>query len=190
VPLLSRGALIGHVDATRDALPQRGPLHAISVDKVAGGTQVACAGLKAVTGQFGGPRRHGCIVVRATATEPNCGIGVGARINSAPECGYSLMVSPHYRVVNLARYVATTKHAHSDHLHEFEFHPSVARVGQPNEVELRCADSILQVFVNGQQIAACLDAAFGFGGFAWRLQSRTKLPTRAVIHSVSLYAVA
>jgi hypothetical protein len=53
-----------------------------------------------------------------------------------------------------------------------------------------CADSILQVFVNGEHIAACVDATFGFGWFGWRVEPTDVQAARAILHSVSLYAVA
>jgi hypothetical protein len=189
--MLSRGALVAHVDATKQELPRRGPLHAAAEKRVPNGVEITCGAAKAVTGEMGPPRRHGCIVVRATAIDPNASVGVAARRHAAPgACGYSLQVLPFYRVVDLERYAATTNAAYTSGICSYEFHASVAPLGQPNEVELRCADSILQVFVNGALVSACVDATFGFGGFGFRLESTTQQPARAIVHAVTLYAVA
>jgi hypothetical protein len=191
IPLLGRGDLVMHCDATQvGVLPKRGPVQA-NETKAPNGVLVTVPGMRAVTGELGARRRHGCIVIRVTALDPWSSVGVAARRHAAPgSCGYSLQVIPFYRVVNLSRFASTSKSAYIDPMHEYEFHPATMGLGAPNEIELRCADSILQIFVNGQQVGACLDATFGFGGFGWRVESTSTTPGRAVVHAVSLYGVA
>jgi hypothetical protein len=180
-----------HCDATKEALPRRTATGTVAEERTPHGVRVTTAGLKACTGELGPPRRHGCIVVRVSALDTNAAIGVVARRQTVPgACGYSLIITPYYRTVHLTRYAATTKVSNTTALHEFEFHTAVAPVGQPNEIELRCADSIFQIFVNGHQIGTCLDAALGFGGFGWRVESNTKDAARAMIHATTLFAVS
>jgi hypothetical protein len=164
---------------------------AIAITRSNEGTCVTVAARKAVNGQMGQRRRHGCIVADVAALDPNAGIGVSARQQEESATGgYSLLVVPYFRSVNLARVVASTTHVYSTPLHAYEFQRCVRPVGQPNEIELRCADSILQVFVNGHQVAACVDATFGFGGFCWRLQSLNDKPARSLVRSAAVYDVA
>lgn len=191
IPLLNRGRLIAHIDATRDVLPRKIEIPPGSEIRGPQGVQITVGPAKAFNGEVALPRRHGCIVVRATAVDPNAGVGVVARRHAQPgACGYALIAVPFYRVIDYTRYVATSVTGYTDDLKRFEFHPGVAPLGQPNEIELRCADSIHQIFINGHHVGACIDATFGFGGFGWRLESMDTRPARAIFHSVSLYTVA
>ena len=191
VPFLGRGKLIARCDAALEELPRRGPLGALDVTRTPQGAQVTVGGRKAVNGQLGPRRRHGCIVVDAMTLDGNAAIGAAARQQELGAAGgYAMLVVPHFRSVNLAVVVSSPKHVYSKPLHAFEYQSQVRPSGQPNEIEIRCADSIVQVFVNGRNVAACVDATFGFGGFCWRVASLTDQPARALVRSVALYDVA
>ena len=188
VPLLARGRLIARLDGMRDALDKS---QLTSLERTPSGSLATVAASKAANGAVGQRRRHGCIVVEAAAVDPHTGIGVAGRQQEASAAGgYSLSVAPHFRSVNLAKVVASREHVYFTQLHAWEFQPIVRRVGEMNEIELRLADSIIQVFVNGHHVAAVVDATFGFGSFCWRIQSLTARPARALIRSVSLFEVA
>jgi hypothetical protein len=75
--------------------------------------------------------------------------------------------------------------AEIDVLTEWEVSSHVAPVGSPNRVELRCADSVLDLVVNGTRVATVIDARFGFGHFGWRATS-AELPTTVLLQSVEL----
>ncbi len=188
VPVLARGRLVTRIDGTKDALDKR-ELQAI--ERTNDGTVVTVGPRLAGNGSVGPRRRHGCIVVEAAAIDSNATIGVCARqTESGASGGYSLAVVPHFQSVDLAKVVASKTHVYSRGLYEWEFHANVRRVGRMNEVELRLADSIIQIFVNGENIATCIDATFGFGTFGWRIQSLTGAPARALVRSASVYDVA
>ena len=191
VPALARGPILFHADVTKDPLPRRPATEKINEQRSPQGVEVTCAGTKSLTGELGPPRRHGCIVVRASTLDTHAVVGVVARRQTIPgACGYFLQVFPYYRTVQLTRYASTATGAYASAIHDSEFHPRVLGLGQLNEIELRCADSIFQVFVNGHHLATCIDAALGFGGFGWRVEAREASPARALIQSVTLYGVA
>lgn len=188
MPTLARGQLVARLDATKDEVDKR-PL--VASERTRDGTIVTVGPRKAGTGAIGLRRRHGCVVIEGVALDPQAAIGVAARQQEdAASGGYSLSVIPHFRSVGLSKVVASVKQAYFQPLHDWQFHEGVRRVGEPNEVELRAADSILQVLVNGRLVASCIDATFGFGGFGWRVQSLTDQPARVLIRAVSVYDVA
>jgi hypothetical protein len=55
--------------------------------------------------------------------------------------------------------------------------PHVAPPGAPDVVELRAADAILRVFVNGRRVLSAEDAGLGFGAYGWRALSLAASPT-------------
>jgi hypothetical protein len=188
VPLLARGRLIARLDGAKDALDKR---EVQLLERRTDGTVVTVGPRRAANGAVGLRRRHGCIVIEAVALDAHATIGVAARQQELVSSGgYSLAVIPYFRTVDLAKVLASKTHLYSHGLCEWEFHESVRRVGEVNEVELRLADSIIQVFVNGQHVSSSIDATFGFGMFGWRIQSLADLPARALIRSVSLHEVA
>jgi hypothetical protein len=186
--MLARGRLIARLDATKDVVDKK---ELVSVERTNDGAIATVGARKAANGAVGLRRRHGCVVIDGVALDPYATVGVAARQQeSGTSGGYSLAVLPHFRTVNLAKVLASKEHVYFTPLCEWELHDSVRRVGERNEVELRAADSILQVLVNGQLVASCIDATFGFGTFGWRIQSVTGQPARTLIRSVTVYDVA
>ena len=187
VPLLRRGRLVARLDGTKDLLDKR---EVQSLERTPNGTIVTVGARRAANGAVGLRRRHGCVVIEAAALDAQTGIGVAARQQaSSASGGYSLAAIPYFRSVGLSKVVASATKVYSRGLHEWQLQPNVRRVNELNEIELRLADSIIQVFVNGEHVAACIDATFGFGTFGWRIQSLTGLPARALIRSVAVYEV-
>ena len=188
IPLLSRGRLIARLDGTKDDFDRR---ELQAAERTGNGTVVTVGPRRAANGGVGLRRRHGCVVIEGATLDPHATLGVCARQQeSNASGGYSLSLIPHFRTVNLAKVLASTVHVYYHALHDWEFYEGARRVGEPNELELRAADSILQVFVNGRHVASCIDATFGFGTFGWRIQSVTDLPGRTLIRSVAVYEVA
>ena len=188
MPMLARGRLIAQMDGTRDVFSKR---ELIGLEKTPNGAVATVEARKAANGVVGPRRRHGCVVVHAASLDAHAAVGVaGRQQESTASGGYSLSVAPHFRTVNLAKVAASREHVYFTQLHAWEFQPNVRRTGELNEIELRMADSIIQVFVNGHHIAACIDATYGFGAFGWRIQSLTGMPARVCIRSIALYEVA
>lgn len=189
VPTLARGRLVTRLDPVNEDVDKR---ELVACERTRDGALATVGAGKAANGIVGLRRRHGCVVLESVALDPHAAIGVAARQQEeAASGGYSASAIPHFRSVGLSKVVASVKQAYFQPLHDWQFNEHVRRVGEPNEVEVRAADSILQVLVNGHLVATCIDATFGFGGFGWRVQSLTaQQPARVLIRSVAVYDVA
>ncbi len=73
-----------------------------------------------------------------------------------------------------------------DAIAPWEFSPLIGGVGTVNDVELRFADSVFQVVLNGQRVATIVDASFGFGGLAWVVGSHPTA-SRVVLQAVAAW---
>ena len=63
-----------------------------------------------------------------------------------------------------------------------------AGVGVKNHVELRLADSVLEVILNGVRLSTVIDARYGFGSVGWRTSSYGN-SSRVVLHSLEIRRV-
>ncbi|MBL9025672.1 MAG: hypothetical protein JNL21_25990 [Myxococcales bacterium] len=71
---------------------------------------------------------------------------------------------------------------------EWDCTPHVRPVGEPNTIELRCGDTLLQVFVNGARVSSIVDADLGFGAFGWRAIS-LGAASRVLFQSIEVWSV-
>jgi hypothetical protein len=139
-------------------------------------------------GAFTPKVRDACVVIRGVAADRHGYFGVRARVSGEGDAhaGYKLRVYPQCRSWKLVREASWGTRTEIDVIVPWEHSPIVADVGQPNEVELRLADSVLQVSLNGQQVSTIYDAGFGFGGLGWVVGSIDASAT-VVLHTAAAY---
>ena len=140
------------------------------------------------------PLRDACASVVATCWEPNLGFGVTGRTHTEghAQSAYTLMVNPTARVYRVDRRLWTKTETHIEVMRNWEVTSSLAGLGAPNRVELRYADAVFQIVINGAHVASLVDARFGFGRVGWRAVSFDDLPQRKriVLHAMEARAVA
>lgn len=189
IPDIARGAPRVQLTFPSDPLPGASALPAGSVTRVEGGARVDVRGDQALSGGPAVASRDSCTSVTGTALDASGSIGVGARtrFEGSATTGYVLTVLPGQRCFLLERSIVTTKVRHADVLRAWEFSAAIRGVGLENEVELRCADSVLRAFVNGELLATLIDARFGFGHSRWQISSCDGHPTAFVLRSFSIW---
>jgi hypothetical protein len=134
--------------------------------------------------------RDMCVAVTAMTTDVQAGFGAVARAHTSSGImdAYVALVVPGCRSFRLSRVVEGGKVGASRYLHDWECSPVIAPPGQPNTIELRAADTMLQVLVNGVRLASLVDAGLGFGAFGWRAVS-LGARTTVVLRSLEAYGV-
>ena len=142
-------------------------------------------------GSFTPKVRDACIVVRGVALDGHGYLGVKARISGEGDAhsGYKLRVYPHLRSWKLVREVGWKTNNEIQDMVPWEYSTAVAGVNEPNEVELRLADSVLQVAINGQHITTVYDAGFLFGGLGWVVGSIDRYATLMVKSAAAYRAI-
>lgn len=138
-------------------------------------------------GTFATPACDACISVSGVCLDDQGKLGALARYvrEGAAQSYYGAWIHPGRRRFTLERVLGTPQSAEIEVLTEWEVSSHVAPVGALNRVELRCADSVLDLVVNGERVATVVDARFGFGHFGWRASPVTP-PSTLLIHSVEL----
>ena len=208
VPALRPGAVLEAYDMTRAPLPQE---HANRTARRGDGALVSLPRDALVGGLCRGPLRNGCVAATGVCLDEHGRLGVMARTINLPsvQVGYRAVVLPASRSFLLERFVAGAAESHSDRLCAAEAVVHVQPPGQPNRVELRCADSIVHLVINGSTVATVIDARLGFGWPGWIAASEAtgaaqvlvqhlevrliELPLRHIVPSgatIALYAAA
>ncbi len=138
-------------------------------------------------GTFPTPACDACISVTGICLDDRAELGVIARYirEGAAQSYYGVWVHPGRRRFTLERVLGAPQSAEIEVLTEWEVSSQVAPVGSLNRVELRCADSVLDLVVNGVRVATVIDARFGFGHFGWRA-TPAEPPSTVLLHSVEL----
>lgn len=131
-------------------------------------------------GTFEPKVRDACVALRGVALDANGGLGVYARVHTQGDtkAAYQLKIYPAFRSWRLRREAWSKKTTHTQAIVDWEFSPYIGGVGVSNEVELRFADSVFQVVLNGHSVATMVDASFGFGMLGWVVGS---FPTTAEV---------
>ncbi len=189
VPDVQRGEPLARLEFPRDPLP---------ADALAKGAATAVQDgvrvhVEADRMPFGSVpaviARDGCIALSGTCFEAHTAIGVGVRTRNegSATTGYLLFVQPALRCFKLMRSVSSREVHHCEPLRDWEFSAAVRPLGAVNELELRCADSVLRVVVNGETVANVVDARFGFGTFRWLAETFDRRPADVVLHGLGLW---
>ena len=126
--------------------------------------------------------------VEGVALDGDAAFGVAVRAYGDGDVlgGYVAMVAPGFRSVRLMRLLEGVNISEQAVLMDWVFCPCIAPVGHPNEVELRTADTLLQVFVNGTRVLSTSDAGLGFGAYGWRAASLDH-PARVLLRRLAAF---
>ncbi|HEY8072820.1 MAG TPA: hypothetical protein VIF62_01890 [Labilithrix sp.] len=118
-------------------------------------------------------RRNGCVAVTGVALDADMGFGALVRAYAEGSIfgAYSAVVVPAYRAVALSRLLEGGEVSELIELSGWESTTAVRPLGEPNTVEIRYADSVLQVLVNDVRIITFVDAGIGYGKIGWRAVS-------------------
>lgn len=143
-------------------------------------------------GAMGPPVRNGCAVLRFTSWDSGTvSLLFRTNRNSKDEDGYcsayEVRADPAYRAFQLT---SVLWHEDIDDVRvvrPFENEATLAGAGQPNEIEARFADSILQIAINGRLVTTAIDTMFGFGSIGWRVRAPLSAPARATLHALDLF---
>ncbi len=82
---------------------------------------------------------------------------------------YALTVRPGLRSLSLARLGWGDGKSYVSNLRPWSFHPEIPGPGVSLDLELRFADSVMQVVVDDHALFTVEDAGFGFGRVGWRV---------------------
>jgi hypothetical protein len=185
---LDRGDPLFALDFASDALPEGGK---VSTQRTDGALVEIRDPRFEQYGPFAPRVRDVCIAMRGTALDDSGSFGVSARVQEegGARTSYQLKVYPSLRAWMLRREATYTGKVYSEAIADWEHTPAVAGVGQENEIELRCADSLFQVLINGRRVVSTVDASFGFGGLAWVVGTMLAEPAQVVLRSVAAWQV-
>jgi hypothetical protein len=138
--------------------------------------------------RFGPQLRNGCVAVRGRALDSHGIFGLYARMHAEGDAraAYELMVYPAHRAWRMRRTLWLQSEAHTDVILDWEHTSLLAGVGNESEVELRFADSVFQVVLNGRRVATLIDASYGFGMLGW-VAGSMRAPARLVLHAASAW---
>jgi hypothetical protein len=138
------------------------------------------------------PLRNGCVAVRAVALDPYGTFGAFVRLNKegALRTAYDFKIYPALKTFYLRRIIWGTKTTHGTTIIDWHHAPSMAPPGTPNDAELRFADSIFQIVINGVRVATVVDPAFGFGAVAWRVGAMPQSAAQVLLTALTIRRVS
>jgi hypothetical protein len=191
VPVLGQGGIFRTVELWREPLPGKHTAGSNDMLRRSDGVLLNVPTGKFLSGELEPKFKDVCIAASATCLDPGAGFGVTARMHEigSARSTYALSVRPGFRAFTLTRLLWTDKDSYVDWLLPWECVPAVAGVGTVNHIELRVADSVLQVVINGVRLATVIDARFGFGTAGWRAVSFGG-QSRVVLHQLEARRVA
>ena len=99
------------------------------------------------------------------------GVVVRAFADGALFTGYVASVIPAFRAFRLSRNVEGAEVSTMRALSDWEACEAVRPLGEVNVIELRAADSLLEVHVNGQRMLSLVDSGLAFGASGFRVFS-------------------
>ena len=190
-PRLARGALL--VDKRHPAAPLAGraALKNTPVVETPDGFIVTPNHLGSALAIEDRPRMHDfACVLDAVAIDRGAIISVLARgyADSGVVGGYAATVCPAFRSVRLVRILEGGMLSEIQILQNWTPCPQARGLGEPNLIELRVADAIIEVYINGERALSAVDAALGFGAVGWRVTS-LEGPSRALLRGIAAYEV-
>jgi hypothetical protein len=173
------GKVFTALDLTRDALPgTEGWTKVLSA--VQDGKIITIDGEGSHSGTFPFVLRDACISASAVCLEPNVAFGVTGRLHKAGAATSTYVAQIHaaVRAYRVQRILWTMKENYIDVIRDWEFVPAIGGIGTLNHLEMRFADSVFQVLINGTNVASFVDAKFGFGHVGWRAVTFDPLPQK------------
>ncbi len=189
--MLQRAAPFAMLDLARDPLPAEEKRWTDPVQRP-DGTLLVPDPSKLHRGHFRLQLRNACCVVAGVCLDPHGILGIMARMHKhgRSACGYQLAVYPAFKSFRFRRLLWIDGELQHVITHDWEFAPQIAGVGQSNEVELRAADSLFQILVNGEITASIVDACFGFGQFGWCVASESDVsPAQVLLQRTGIFRV-
>jgi hypothetical protein len=138
------------------------------------------------------PMRDACVTIRGTTLDASGTLGIFARLNTqgSIKTAYDLRVYPALRSFTFRRIVWGTKKTHASAMRESEHSRFILPPNTMNEIELRYADSVFQIVINGKRVATVIDPSFGYGAVAWRAGAMPQMDSRVLIESVYVRRVS
>ncbi len=147
---------------------------------------------KVCWGSMGPAVRNGCAVLRFTAWDVGS-VSLLFRTNQNGKDGdgycsaYEVRAEPGYRAFQLISVLWHDELEDVRIVRPFENEAALQGPGQPNEIEARFADSVLQIAINGRLVTTAVDSMFGFGNIGWRVRAPLSGPARATLHELDLF---
>lgn len=191
--VLERGAAILDFDLRHVPLPTEKPGGASFFPRRPEGTLVESGPAALLNANLPPRLRDACLVIRGTCLDVHGSISLIARTHksqTAKVC-YELVFYPAYRSYRLSRVVWLGPGIGAEIIRDFTYAEPIAGVGKSNELELRVADSLFQVHVNGTLVTSIVEEAFGFGQFGWATSSQSRShPSSILLERLSLFRVA
>jgi hypothetical protein len=189
--VLQRGAPIVHADLGRDPIPSEDG-RVGEPQKRPDGVLFSPKPAKLHRGHFAHRFRDVCAMVRGVCFEQQGTIGIMARMHKhgRSSAGYEVEIYPGFRSFRFRRVLWVDGELQHVIVHDWEHTPAIGGPGRVNELELRCADSLFQLVVNGELVLSLVEAAFGFGQFGWSCGSESEASgAQVLLMSVSLARV-
>ncbi len=174
MPEIGRGQLLSSFDFGKDGKP------------------VTAEPRQVCWGTDGPAMRNGCAVLHFTSWDMGA-VSLLFRINrnSKDDDGYcsayELRTEPAYHAFQLTSVLWEDDLDDVRIVRPFQNEAVLRGPGQPNEIEARFADSVLQISINGSLLTTIIDNMFGFGRIGWRVRAPLSGPARVTLHDLQLF---
>ena len=185
---LARGASVGSLDlrSPQAELPEAARFGKEVVVRVPEGILVHAKTNSSYTGGLV-YLCNGAVRVTGVQIEPSGFFGPVARMHQSGKlrCAYTLSVRPALRCFQLSIVYEGVGDGSAKVLVSWAYHPAIRPLGQPNEVELRAGDTLLEGYVNGALVTSAYDTVLGYGTFGWRCAT-LDAPARTLFTSLEV----
>lgn len=136
------------------------------------------------------PTRDVCAVLDAVTLDRGAAFGVVVRsfVDAELFSGYAAMICPGFRSLRLARIVEGATVSTMRVLSDWEMTEAMRPQGQPNQIEIRVADSLFEVLVNDVRVISTLESGVVFGAVGFRVFSLERV-SRVLLRSLEAFDV-
>lgn len=165
VPELRAGAVLRRFDLRRgEPMPGMDQMPGVELRPGAGAMIPIEAGRNAYLGARV-PRRDAAVSLTAVALHESVTLGIDFRVTGIGRArtAYTVKISPRLRAFRIARILNTGKSLYLEELRVMETVEAIAGVGEPNVLDVRFADSVISVRVNGAHLGSFVDARYLYG---------------------------